>query len=83
MFEKELKLDTEDKKHLQKHFDDILNGKVKNFVILGMDEKGNITIHLHGRGPVIDDLIHEAQIQVDKDSETNQLNQILKNILGD
>ena len=33
MFEKELKLDAEDKKHLQKHYDDILNGKVNNYVM--------------------------------------------------
>ena len=70
-------------KDLEKHFEDIKSGKIKDYTILGMDEKGNITIHLHGRGPVIDGLIHEAQIQADKDSETNQLNQVLKNILGD
>lgn len=70
-------------KDLERHFEDIKSGKIKDYAILGMDEDGNTLIHLHGRGPVIDGIIHKAQIQVDKDSETNQLNQILKNILGD
>ncbi len=61
MFEKELKLDAEDKKHLQKHFDDILNGKVKNFVILGLnDETGEVVNHEFGHRIIINGLLHDA-----------------------
>ena len=70
-------------KELEKYFKEIRSGKIKDYVVLGMAEDGETIIYINGRAPVCDGLISEAQIQADKDSETNQLNQILKNILGD
>lgn len=70
-------------KDLKKHFEDIKSGKIKDYVILGMDEKGETTIHIKGRGPVIDGLLHEAQIQADKNTDNQVLEHALKAFLGD
>lgn len=51
--------------------------------ILAMDEDGNTLIHLHGRGPVIDGLLHEAQLQGDDTTRNNSLNHALKAFWGD
>lgn len=70
-------------KDLEKHFEDIKSGKIKDYAILGMDEKGEVTIHISGRGPVIDGLLHEAQIQADKSTNNQALEHALKAFLDD
>lgn len=70
-------------KDLERHFEDIKSGKFKDYAILAMDEDGNTLIHLHGRGPVIDGLLHEAQLQGDNTTKNNSLNHALKAFLGD
>ena len=70
-------------KDLEKHFEDIKSGKIKDYAILGMDEKGEVTIHISGRGPVIDGLLHEAQIQADKNTNNQALEHTLKAFLDD
>ncbi|MCR4912214.1 MAG: hypothetical protein K5983_00480 [Lactobacillus sp.] len=70
-------------KDLEKHFEDIKSGKIKDYAILGMDEKGEVTIHISGRGPVIDGLLHEAQIQADKNTNNQVLEHALKAFLDD
>lgn len=70
-------------KDLEKHFEDIKSGKIKDYAILGIDEKGEVTIHISGRGPVIDGLLHEAQIQADKNTNNQALEHALKAFLDD
>ena len=70
-------------KDLEKHFEDIKSGKIKDYAILGMDEKGEVTIHISGRGPVIDGLLHKAQIQADKNTDNKTLEHALKALLDD
>ena len=48
-----------------------------------MDEKGEVTIHISGRGPVIAGLLHEAQIQADKNTNNQALEHALKAFLDD
>ena len=72
MLNEHIKLDEEDKKHLQKHFDDILNGKIQDFVILGLNrENGDILNHQMGHKVIVDGLLHHAVRQNDAQNNEN------------
>ncbi len=77
-----MNLDEEDKKHLQKHFDDILNGKIQDFVILGLNsENGDILNHQMGHKVIVDGLLHHAVRQNDaQNNESDKAKHSLESI---
>lgn len=70
-------------KELEKYFEEIRSGKIKDYVILGMAEDGETIIYINGRAPVCDGLISEAQIKAINHFENNLLKSELRNLLGD
>lgn len=70
-------------KDLEKHFEDIKSGKIKDYAILGMAEDGETIIYINGRAPVCDGLISEAQIKATNHFENNLSKNKLRKLLGD
>ena len=59
-------------KELEKYFEEIRSGRIKDYVVLGMAEDGETIIYINGRAPVCDGLISEAQIKAVMNSIKNQ-----------
>lgn len=70
-------------KELEKYFEEIRSGKIKDYVVLGMAEDGETIIYINGRAPVCDGLISEAQIKATNYFENNLSKSELRNLLGD
>lgn len=70
-------------KELEKYFEKIRSGKIKDYVVLGMAEDGETIIYINGRAPVCDGLISEAQIKATNLFENNLSKSELRNLLGD
>ncbi|MEY8679618.1 hypothetical protein AALH74_03610 [Lactobacillus johnsonii] len=70
-------------KELEKYFEEIRSGKIKDYVVLGMAEDGETIIYINGRAPVCDGLISEAQIKATNHFENNLPKSELRNLLGD
>jgi hypothetical protein len=68
---------------LEKYFEKIKSGKIKDYVVLGMSEDGETTIYINGRSPVCDGLIREAQIKATNHFENNLPKNELRKLLGD
>lgn len=68
---------------LEKYFEKIKSGKIKDYVVLGMSEDGETIIYINGRAPVCDGLISEAQIKATNHFENNLSKNELRNLLGD
>lgn len=64
-----LKLDKEMEDKVSATCMDILNGRTKHFIIIGLDDDGNeIQIH-HGHGVVLAGLAREIQRSIDQDND--------------
>ncbi|MCT7732564.1 MAG: hypothetical protein N4S00_09530, partial [Lactobacillus crispatus] len=58
---------------------DILNGRTKHFIIVGLNDDGNqIQIH-HGHGVVLAGLVRNIQREIDEENDhTKNANEIIK-----
>lgn len=70
-------------KELEKYFEEIRSGRIKDYVVLGMAEDGETIIYINGRAPVCDGLISEAQIKATNLFENNLSKSELRKLLGD
>ena len=70
-------------KELEKYFEEIRSGKIKDYVVLGMAEDGETIIYINGRAPVCDGLISEAQIKATNLFKNNLSKNELRKLLGD
>lgn len=70
-------------KELEKYFEEIRSGRIKDYVVLGMAEDGETIIYINGRAPVCDGLISEAQIKATNLFENNLSKNELRKLLGD
>lgn len=70
-------------KELEKYFEKIRSGKIKDYVVLGMAEDGETIIYINGRAPVCDGLISEAQIKATNHFKNNLSKNELRKLLGD
>lgn len=68
---------------LEKYFEEIRSGRIKDYVVLGMAEDGETIIYINGRAPVCDGLISEAQIKATNHFKNNLSKNELRNLLGD
>ncbi|MCZ3784533.1 hypothetical protein L2635_02240 [Lactobacillus crispatus] len=74
-----LKLDKEMEDKVSATCMDILNGRTKNFIIVGLNDDGNqIQIH-HGHGVVLAGLVRNIQREIDEENDhTKNANEIIK-----
>lgn len=74
-----LKLDKEMEDKVSATCMDILNGRTKHFIIVGLNDDGNqIQIH-HGHGVVLAGLAREIQRSIDQDNDhTRNANEFIK-----
>ena len=70
-------------KELEKYFEEIRSGRIKDYIVLGMAEDGETIIYINGRAPVCDGLISEAQIKATNLFKNNLSKSKLINLLGD
>lgn len=70
-------------KELEKYFEEIRSGRIKDYVVLGMAEDGETIIYINGCAPVCDGLISEAQIKATNHFENNLSKNELRKLLGD
>lgn len=68
---------------LEKYFEEIRSGRIKDYVVLGMAEDGETIIYINGRAPVCDGLISEAQIKATNLFKNNLSKNELRKLLGD
>lgn len=74
-----LKLDKEMEDKVSATCMDILNGRTKHFIIVGLNDDGNqIQIH-HGHGVVLAGLVRNIQREIDEENDhTKNANEIIK-----
>ncbi|MCZ3674131.1 hypothetical protein L2721_00255 [Lactobacillus crispatus] len=74
-----LKLDKEMEDKVSATCMDILNGRTKHFIIVGLNDDGNqIQIH-HGHGVVLAGLVRNIQREIDEENDhTRNANEIIK-----
>lgn len=74
-----LKLDKEMEDKVSATCMDILNGRTKHFIIVGLNDDGNqIQIH-HGHGVVLAGLVRNIQRSIDQDNDhTRNANDFIK-----
>lgn len=66
---KKLKLDKEMEDKVSATCMDILNGRTKHFIIIGLNDDGNqIQIH-HGHGVVLAGLVRDIQREIDQEND--------------
>ena len=65
-------------KELEKYFEEIRSGKIKDYVFLGMAENGETIIYINGRVPVCASLIKATNL-----FENNLSKNELRKLLGD
>ncbi|TDN28128.1 hypothetical protein CEE75_13445, partial [Lactobacillus crispatus] len=64
-----LKLDKEMEDKVSATCMDILNGRTKHFIIVGLDDDGNeIRMH-HGHGIVLSGLVRDIQREIDQEND--------------
>ena len=74
-----LKLDKETEDKVSATCMDILNGRTKHFIIVGLNDDGNqIQIH-HGHGVVLAGLVRNIQREIDQENDhTRSANDFIK-----
>lgn len=74
-----LKLDKEMEDKVSATCMDILNGRTKHFIVVGLNDDGNqIQIH-HGHGVVLAGLVRNIQREIDEENDhTKNANEIIK-----
>ena len=65
-------------KELEKYFEEIRSGRIKDYVVLGMAEDGETIIYINGRAPVCASLIKATNLFKNNLSKSE-----LRNLLGD
>ncbi|MBD5430973.1 MAG: hypothetical protein HDR41_00655 [Lactobacillus sp.] len=65
-------LTQEEKEHLEKHFAEILNGEIEDFIILGLNkDTGAVINHESGHKIIINGLLHDSIRKNEYESNQN------------
>ena len=75
----DLKLDKEMEDKVSATCMDILNGRIKHFIIIGLDDDGNTIQMHHGHGIVLSGLVRNIQREIDQENDhTRSANDFIK-----
>ena len=66
---KKLKLDKEMEDKVSATCMDILNGRIKHFIIVGLSDDGNQVQINHGHGIVLSGLVRDIQREIDQEND--------------